>query len=93
MQHSSTSIGALAVALAKAQAEPTRKGPSLQPSSRPSPGRAAGPFATHRSPPAYDRKCLGQHEIATVQATSIDRDSGLIRLTTTLVHASGCGFR
>ena len=35
------------------------------------------------------RKCLGQHEIATVQATAIDRDSGLIRLTTTLVHASG----
>jgi hypothetical protein len=35
------------------------------------------------------RKCLGQHEIATVQATAIDRDSGLIRLTTTLVHSSG----
>ena len=35
------------------------------------------------------RKCLGQHEIATVQSTAIDRDSGLIRLTTTLVHASG----
>ena len=28
-------------------------------------------------------------EIATVQATAIDGDSGLIRLTTTLVHASG----
>jgi hypothetical protein len=35
------------------------------------------------------RKCLGQHEIATVQTTTIDRDGGLIRLTTTLVHASG----
>src|ERR1700757_4499728 len=35
------------------------------------------------------RKCLGQHEIATVQTTAIDRESGLIRLTTTLVHASG----
>jgi ERF superfamily len=35
------------------------------------------------------RKCLGQHEIATVQATAIDSESGLIRLTTTLVHASG----
>jgi hypothetical protein len=31
----------------------------------------------------------GQHEIATIQATTIDRDTGLIRLTTTLVHASG----
>src|SRR5262249_44532239 len=35
------------------------------------------------------RKCLGQHEIATVQATAIDGERGLIRLTTTLVHASG----
>jgi hypothetical protein len=35
------------------------------------------------------RECLGQHEIATVQTTTIDRDTGLIRLTTTLVHASG----
>jgi hypothetical protein len=35
------------------------------------------------------RKCLGQHEIATVQTTAIDRDSRLIRLTTTLVHATG----
>jgi hypothetical protein len=43
-----------------------------------------------RSPPASTWfKCLGQHEIATVQTTAIDRDSGLIRLTTTLVHASG----
>ena len=35
------------------------------------------------------RKCLGQHEIATVQSTAIDREIGLIKLTTTLVHASG----
>ena len=35
------------------------------------------------------RKCLGQHEIATVQTTAIDRDANLIRLTTTLLHASG----
>jgi hypothetical protein len=35
------------------------------------------------------RKCLGQHEIATVQATAIDRDTGLIKLMITLVHASG----
>ena len=35
------------------------------------------------------RKCLGQHEIATVQTTAMDAESGLIRLTTTLVHASG----
>src|SRR6185503_6178042 len=35
------------------------------------------------------RKCLGKHEIAAVQTTAIDKDSGLIRLTTTLAHASG----
>jgi hypothetical protein len=35
------------------------------------------------------RKALGGHEIATVQATAIDKEAGLIRLTTTLAHASG----
>ena len=35
------------------------------------------------------RKCLGQHEIATIQTTTIDRDAGQIRLTTLLAHASG----
>src|SRR5215211_7289192 len=35
------------------------------------------------------RKVLGAHEIATVQTTSIDSESGLIRLTTVLAHSSG----
>jgi hypothetical protein len=35
------------------------------------------------------RKTLGRHEIATIQATAIDRDSGTIRLITTLAHGSG----
>src|SRR6185503_3326655 len=35
------------------------------------------------------RKCLGKHEIAGVQTTAIDKETGLIRLTTTLAHASG----
>ena len=35
------------------------------------------------------RKTLGRHEIATIQSTAIDRDSGTIKLTTTLAHASG----
>ena len=35
------------------------------------------------------RKALGGHEIATVQTTAIDKEAGLIRLTTTLAHASG----
>ena len=35
------------------------------------------------------RKVLGQHEIATVQTTSIDQTAGIINLTTVLAHASG----
>src|SRR6202020_2435881 len=35
------------------------------------------------------RKTLGGHEIATVQTTAIDKEVGLIRLTTTLAHSSG----
>ncbi len=34
-------------------------------------------------------KTLGRHEIATIQSTAIDRDSGTIKLTTTLAHVSG----
>jgi hypothetical protein len=35
------------------------------------------------------RKTLGQHEIATVQTTEIDRAAGMVNLTTMLAHASG----
>jgi hypothetical protein len=35
------------------------------------------------------RKVLGKHEIATVQTTEIDREAGLVRLTTVLAHSSG----
>src|SRR5262249_5266281 len=35
------------------------------------------------------RKSLGRHEIATVQTTEIDKDVGLVRLTTMLAHSSG----
>ena len=35
------------------------------------------------------RKILGQHEIATVQTTSMDQAAGIINLTTLLAHASG----
>src|SRR5262249_37187960 len=35
------------------------------------------------------RKGLGRHEIATIQTTAIDKDAGLLRLTTVLAHASG----
>jgi hypothetical protein len=35
------------------------------------------------------RKTLSQHEIATVQTTSIDEAAGIVRLSTVLAHASG----
>src|SRR5262249_45295479 len=35
------------------------------------------------------RKSLGRHEIAIVQTTTVDKEVGLIRLTTVLAHSSG----
>ena len=92
MQHSSTSVGALAAALAKAQAAIANPEKSLTAtivSPFPREGRRTFRYAPLSSGLDLVRKCLGQHEIATVQTTAIDGDSGLIRLTTTLVHASG----
>src|SRR5271169_2918793 len=92
MQHSSDRIGALAAALAKAQAEIANPEKSLTATIlSPFPREASRTFRYAPLSSGLDlvRKCLGQHEIATVQTTAIDRDSGVIRLTTTLVHASG----
>jgi hypothetical protein len=92
MQRSSPSVGALAAALAKAQAQIANPEKSLSAtivSPFPREGSRTFRYAPLSSGLELVRKCLGQHEIATVQATSIDRDSGLIRLTTTLVHATG----
>jgi ERF superfamily protein len=92
MQHSSPSIGALAAALAKAQAAITNPEKSLTAtivSPFPREGSRTFRYAPLSSGLDLVRKCLGQHEIATVQTTAIDPESGLIRLTTTLVHASG----
>src|SRR6201981_1118569 len=92
MQRSSESVGALAAALAKAQAEITNPEKSLTAtivSPFPREGSRTFRYAPLSSGLDLVRKCLGQHEIATVQATAIDGESGLIKLTTTLVHASG----
>ena len=35
------------------------------------------------------RKSLGRQEIAAIQTTAIDKDAGLLRLTTVLAHSSG----
>jgi ERF superfamily len=92
MHRSSETIGAIAAALAKAQGELTNPEKSLIATIR-SPFAREGdrPFRYASLASGLDiiRKSLGQHEIATVQTTAIDQDSGQIRLTTLLAHASG----
>jgi hypothetical protein len=92
MQRSSETIGTIAAALAKAQAQLVNPEKSLVATIR-SDGRR-GIEQTFRYAPLSSgldivRKTLSQHEIATVQTTSIDEAAGIVRLSTTLAHASG----
>ena len=92
MHRSSETIGAIAAALAKAQGELTNPEKSLMATIHsPSPGEGDRTFRYASLATGLDivRKTLGQHEIALVQTTAIDQDSGQIRLTTLLAHASG----
>ena len=92
MQRSSESIGAIASALAKAQLELTNPEKSLVAiirSSFPRENDRTFRYAPLSTGLDIVRKTLGKYEIATVQTTSIDREAGLVRLTTTLAHASG----
>src|SRR6204780_5436699 len=92
MHRSSESIASLAAALAKAQVLLTNPEKSL--TATVGSDRYDEPGRTFRYAPLSSgldivRKVLGQHEIATVQTTSIDQAAGLINLTTVLAHASG----
>ena len=92
MQRSSSSIGTLAAALAKAQGELVNPEKSLVATIRAD--ARGGAERTFRYAPLSSgldivRKILGQHEIATVQTTSIDQAAGIINLTTVLAHSSG----
>jgi len=92
VQRSSESIGAIAAALAKAQAELTNPEKSLVATIRASHPRDHDQtfrYAALSTGLDIVRKTLGGHEIATVQTTAIDKEVGLIRLTTTLAHSSG----
>jgi hypothetical protein len=91
MHRSSESIGTIAGALAKAQAELTNPEKSLTATIRsPFPRETDRTFRYASLASGLDivRKALGKHEIATVQTTAID-EAGLIRLTTVLAHSSG----
>ena len=92
MPRSSDSVAALASALAKAQSELVNPERSLTASIRT--GRLGEGERRFRYAPLSSgldivRKTLGQHEIATVQTTTIDQTAGMVNLTTTLAHASG----
>jgi len=92
MQRSSQTIGAIAGALAKVQIELANPEKSLTATIRSScPGEGERSFRYAPLSMGLDlvRKCLGRHEIATVQTTSIEEAAGLIRLITTLAHSSG----
>jgi hypothetical protein len=92
MHRSSDTIATIAAALAKAQVELTNPEKSLV-------GTIRSPFLrepdrTFRYAPLSSgldiiRKSLGRHEIATIQTTDIDKEAGLLRLTTVLAHSSG----
>jgi hypothetical protein len=92
MQRSSDTIGTIAAALAKAQAQLVNPEKSLVGSIR-----SDKPYGSERSfryaplSSGLDivRKTLSQYEIATVQTTSIHETAGIIRLNTVLAHASG----
>jgi hypothetical protein len=92
MQRSSETIGTIAGALAKAQAQLVNPEKSLIGtirSDRPEATERSFRYAPLSTGLDIVRKTLSQHEIATVQATSIDETAGIVRLSTVLAHASG----
>src|SRR3984957_18571300 len=91
MQRSSESIAGLAAALAKAQGELVNPEKTLTATITTDGRRGEQTFRYAPLSSGLDivRKTLGQHEIATVQTTSIDQTAGVVNLTTTLAHSSG----
>jgi hypothetical protein len=92
MHRSTDTIATIAAALAKAQVELTNPEKSLVATIRsPFPREADRSFRYAPLSSGLDlvRKNLGRHEIATIQATDIDKEAGLVRLTTVLAHSSG----
>jgi hypothetical protein len=91
MQRTSETIGTIAAALAKAQAKLVNPEKSLVGTIR---SERSGADRAFRYAPLSSgleivRKTLSQHEIATVQTTSIDATTGIVRLSTVLAHGSG----
>ena len=92
MQRSSETIGTIAAALAKTQAQLVNPEKSLVATIQSNEAHArerSFRYAPLSSGLDIVRKTLSQHEIATVQTTSIDESFGIVRLSTVLAHASG----
>src|SRR6201990_2339836 len=92
MHRSSETVAALASALAKAQAKLVNPEKSLTATirgGRPGESERSFRYAPLASGLDIVRKTLGQHEIATVQTTAIDKETGVVNLSTMLAHASG----
>jgi hypothetical protein len=92
MHQSSEMIGAIAAALAKAQAELTNPEKALTAIIRsPFPREEDRSFRYASLASGLDivRKALSQQEIAVVQTTRIEAATGQVHLTTLLAHASG----
>jgi hypothetical protein len=87
MPRSSETIGAIATALAKAQAELSNPEKTLTATIPARGGERTFRYASLATGLDLVRKSLGQHEIAVMQTTAVDQ--GQIMLTTLLVHASG----
>src|SRR3974377_1980753 len=91
VQRSSETIGTIAAALAKAQAQLVNPEKSLVGTIR---SEGSGADRAFRYAPLSSgldivRKTLSQHEIATVQTTSINETAGMVRLSKVLAHAWG----
>lgn len=92
MHRSSERIGAIAAALAKAQAELVNPEKTLTATPRsPFPREDDRTFRYASLASGLDivRKTLSRQEIATVQSTRIEAATGHVNLTTLLAHASG----
>src|SRR5262249_32323393 len=92
MHRGSESVAALASALAKAQADLVNREKGRAAtirSGRSGEGERSFRYAPLASGLDIVRKTLGQHEIATVQTTAIDKETGVVNLSTMLAHASG----
>ncbi|MGY4427457.1 hypothetical protein ACVWY2_009906 [Bradyrhizobium sp. JR6.1] len=92
MHRSSETIGAIAAALARAQAELVNPEKTLTATTRsPFPREAPQTFryASLASGLEIVRKTLSQQEIATIQTTRTEATTGHVHLTTLLAHSSG----